>query len=160
VMGCVLTKLHGLSGEPVPSFVDLMQGRPLVRNSARPGFLGPTYQPFRPDISALFPRALEPGMVKELAAKGARHMTRLTLGAGLNAERLHDRTSLLASLDQIRREVDARGAMDAMDSFNQQAVGMLTSGRFAAAMDLSKEDPRSLAEYTCAEPTFEDVEGT
>jgi uncharacterized protein (DUF1501 family) len=38
--------------------------------------------------------------------------------------------------------------MDALDSFTQQAVGILTSGRFAAAMDLSKEDPRWLARYT------------
>ena len=39
------------ASDVAPSFVDLMQGRPFVRNSARPGFLGPTYQPFRPDIS-------------------------------------------------------------------------------------------------------------
>jgi len=44
-MGCVVSKLRGAPTDPVPPFVDLMQGRPLVRNSARPGFLGPAYGP-------------------------------------------------------------------------------------------------------------------
>jgi uncharacterized protein (DUF1501 family) len=160
VMGAVLTKLRGVTGDAVPSFVDLMQGRPLVRNSARPGFLGPSYQPFRPDLSQMFSRPLEEGMKKELAALGAGHTNRLTLSAGLSAERLHDRAGLRADLDQMRRAVDARGMMDALDKFSQQAVGILTSGRFADAMDLSKEDPRSLAEYTVPEPTVPDRVGT
>src|SRR4029453_17666711 len=41
-------------------------------------------------------------------------------------------------------QVDRSGMMDALDSFTKQAVGILTSGRFAAAMDLSVEDPRML----------------
>ena len=58
-MGCVVGKLRGTPADVAPPFVDLMQGRPLVRNSARPGFLGPAYQAFRPDISHLFERQLE-----------------------------------------------------------------------------------------------------
>ena len=89
--GAVVAKLQGSPNDPAPPFVDLMQGRPLVRNSARPGFLGPTYNPFRPDISHLFARELEPGMVNELARRGANHTLRLTLtdevNAGLRAER-------------------------------------------------------------------------
>src|SRR5262249_11362919 len=38
VMGSILAKLRGSSSDRSPSFVDLMQGRPLVRDSARPGF--------------------------------------------------------------------------------------------------------------------------
>src|SRR4051812_45120003 len=34
-MGCVVTKLQGSRNDTAPSFVDLMQGRPYVRNSAR-----------------------------------------------------------------------------------------------------------------------------
>jgi hypothetical protein len=61
-MGCVVSNLMGSPDDAAPAFVDLMQGRPLVRNSARPGFLGPSFSPFRPDLSALFPRELEAGM--------------------------------------------------------------------------------------------------
>src|ERR671937_1060089 len=68
-LGSVVAKLRGSPQDVAPPFVDLMQGRPLVRNSARPGFLGPTYNPFRPDISRMFARELEPGMKRELAAR-------------------------------------------------------------------------------------------
>lgn len=148
-MGCVLSHLWGEdASQDVPCFVDLMQGRPLVRNSARPGFLGPIVQPFRPDISKEFPRALEDGMKIELQRQGANHRTELALNATLNAQRLHQRGTLLAELDRLRRAVDASGMMDAMDRFHQQAAGILLSGRFAEALDLSKADPRTLDHYT------------
>jgi hypothetical protein len=149
-LGSVVAKLRGSPADVVPPFVDLMQGRPLVRNSARPGFIGPSYQPFRPDISKMFARELEPGMMKELAARGADHTIRLTLVDGLSAERLNDRTRLLADFDRSRRALDASGAMEAMDRFTQQAVSILTSGRLAAALDLDKEPPAVLERYTPA----------
>ena len=146
-LGCVVNKLQGRASDPAPGFVDLMQGRALVRNSARPGFLGPACAPFRPDISHLFRRELEPGMKGELARRGESHTQRLSLLAELSAQRLTNRTSLLAGLDKLRRRADASGMMDAMDSFTQQAVGILTSGAFASALDLSLEDPRVLSRY-------------
>jgi len=149
-IGSVVARLLGSSRDAAPQFVDLMQGRPLVRNSARPGFLGPTYNPFRPDISKMFARELEDGMKKELAARGANHTVRLTLVDGVSAERLRDRKQLLAGFDRIRCDLDASGAMGAMDRFNQQAATILTSGKFAAALDLSQESPRVLERYTPA----------
>ena len=146
-LGCVVDRLLGSSGN-APAFVDLMQGRPLARNSARPGFLGPAYKPFRPDISHLFKRELETGMQGELARLGQDHQVNLKLIAGLNAERLDDRVGLLQQFDGIRRTSDKSGMMHAMDRFNQQAVGILTSGKFADALDLTKEDPKLLEQYT------------
>jgi uncharacterized protein (DUF1501 family) len=147
-LGSVVAKLRGSADDPAPPFVDLMQGRPLVRNSARPGFLGPTFIPFRPDISKMFARELEPGMKKELAARGENHAIRLTLVDGLTPGRLYDRTRLRAAFDDARRDLDAGGGMEAMDRFTQQAASILTSGRFAAAMDLSKEPAKVLERYT------------
>ncbi len=153
-MGCVVNKLLGSSEDTTPAFVDLMQGRPLVRNSARPGFLGPSYQPFRPDLSKLFQRELEAGMKGELKRLGAEQTVSLKLNTSLSHTRLDDRRSLLAGLDQIKRNVDASGMMNAMDRFQQQAVGILTSGKFADAMDLTKEDPAALARYTAPSANF------
>ena len=147
-MGSVVSHLFGRPDDPAPPFIDLMQGRPLVRNSARPGFLGPAFQPFRPDISHLFHRELEPGMKGELARQGKNHTLELSLNGTLTADRLDTRQGLLASLDRIRRDLDAGGMMDAMDQFNQQAVGILTSGRLADAIDLESEDPEVLQRYT------------
>jgi len=147
-MGSVLTKLLSKAEQAAPTFVDIMQGRPLVRNSARPGFLGPAYQPFRPDISGLFERPLEPGMKNELARLGSEHATSLVLNEHLSPQRLTDRTSLLGGLDRLRRNIDSSGMMGAMDQFTQQAVNILTSGRLAEAMDLEKVDPATKALYT------------
>jgi hypothetical protein len=147
-LGSVVSRLRGSVRDEIPSFVDLMQGRPLVRNSARPGFLGMSYQAFRPDISKMFARELEPGMKKELARRGANHSVRLTLTEGLSFERLHERRRLLGELDAVRRSLDASGVMEAMDHFSQQAMSILTSGRLAAALDLSKEPLAVLERYT------------
>jgi hypothetical protein len=147
-MGSILSKLYGQPDDPAPTFVDLMQGRPLVRNSARPGYLGPAFSPFRPDISHRFQRELEAGMKGELARLGPEHSLALTLDPALTLTRLDNRRSLLASFDAVRRQVDASGMMDAMDRFQQQAVGILTAGRLAAALDLDCEDPRTIAHYT------------
>jgi hypothetical protein len=149
-MGCVVAKLQGQADAVAPPFVDLMQGRPLVRNSARPGFLGPSFSPFRPDISKMFERELETGMKGELSRLGGDHATSLTLNESLSIERLNSRRSLLSGLDRIKRKVDASGMMNAMDSFTHQAISILTSGKFADAMDLSKEDPKVVARYTAA----------
>ena len=162
-LGSVLSKLKGSPQDRAPSFVDIMQGRGLVRNSARPGFLGPAHQPFRPDISELFQRELEKGMQGELKRLGTDHQVSLKLNPSLSIQRLENRTTLLSELDSIRRQVDASGMMDAMDRFSQQAVSILTSGRMADAMDFSKEDPASLARYTPssrkADPRFYTTEG-
>ncbi|MFP6656979.1 MAG: DUF1501 domain-containing protein [Pirellulales bacterium] len=147
-MGSIVSKLLSQPTDPVPAFVDLMQGRPLVRNSARPGFLGPAYGPFRPDMSKMFNRQLEDSMKKELAQLGKNHATSLTINAELQGTRLTDRKQLLSALDQFHREVDATGAMEAVDRFTQQAIGILTSGRFAEALDLAEEDPKVVARYT------------
>lgn len=147
-LGSVVAKLQGSPTDAAPSFVDLMQGRPLVRNSARPGFLGPAYQAFRPDISQLFARELEPGMKRELTRLGANHSISLKLDGAINIDRLTERTELLARFDLFRREVDSSGMMDAMDRFTQQAVGILTSGQLADALDFNREDSRVLNRYT------------
>ena len=154
-MGCVVSKLCGSTDDAAPTFVDLMQGRPFVRNSARPGFLGPAYKPFRPDISEMFARPLEDGMKRELAALGSNHATSLSLSGDIDAGRLSDRGHLLDQLDRVRRNVDASGMMDAMDRFHQQAASILTSGRFADALDLSQISDRELDRYTASTSTVE-----
>lgn len=146
-MGCAVDKLFGSTGE-APAFVDMMQGRPLARNSARAGFLGPVFKPFRPDISHLFRRELEKGMQGELARLGANHQVSLKLLPDIKAARLDDRAGLLHSFDSIRRYADNSRMMDALDRFNQQALGILLSGKFGDALDLEREDPKVLAQYT------------
>jgi len=64
----------------------------------------------------------------------------------LSAERMTSRQSLLSSLDRMRREADASGAMDGVDSYRQQAYDLIL-GSARDAFDLSKEDPKVLQRY-------------
>ena len=66
---------------------------------------------------------------------------------GVTVDRLSDRRTLLTSFDRFRRDVDASGMMTGMDSFQQQALGVLTSSQLLQALDVSKEDPRLRERY-------------
>ena len=61
------------------------------------------------------------------------------LPQGVNLERVGDRRNLLASFDQVRRDVDASGELDALDRFGRQAWEMLTSNAARNAFDLDRE---------------------
>ncbi|MCP4506938.1 MAG: DUF1501 domain-containing protein, partial [Fuerstiella sp.] len=87
------------------------------------GYLGSVYQPFRP--------------------KGGE----LKLNASMTADRLQSRTDLLQGLDNLCREADQSGQMEALDVYAQQAVDVVTSGRVADALDLKKEDPKLQERY-------------
>ena len=61
--------------------------------------------------------------------------------------RIDDRLAMLEGMDKFRREIDKTGAMEAMDSFNQQAMEMLTSDKVREAFDLSKESKKARERY-------------
>jgi len=61
--------------------------------------------------------------------------------------RLDDRVGLLRQFDRLRRDVDQRGTLDAVDEFNRMAIDILTADKARQAFDLSKEDPRLVAQY-------------
>lgn len=90
------------------------------------GFLPPVYRDYQPD--------------------GEGHAN-LRLQGTINAGRLTDRKQLLDNLDRIRRDVDQRGSMTALDSFNERAITVITSGTLANALSTEKEDPRCLERY-------------
>ncbi len=74
---------------------------------------------------------------------------------GVTLERLQDRVSLMKGFDDLDRKIDKSGLMDGMDTFNRQALDILTSSKLRDAVDLSKEKPESLARYGVDDPAFE-----
>ena len=129
--GSVVAKVQGATGAETPPFVSLCyQTTHGPYNEPGPGFLGASYSPFRPM-----------GPTKDDMVLN-----------GVTVERLGDRKALLASVDKYRRDVDASGMMRGMDTFTQQAMGLLTSSKLADALDLSKEDPRTVARYGTGDP--------
>jgi hypothetical protein len=118
-LGAVVSKFQGSSQSNVPLFVDLT-------GHTEHGYLGPVHGGFRPD---------GPG-------RANLSLNRVTV------DRLGDRQRLLSGLDRLKRDIDSHGMMDAMDSFTSRAVGVITSGKMANALDLKLEDPRIRARYS------------
>jgi len=126
-IGATISKLLPPGAKEIPSFIGLAPKahHPPYGSPGLPGFLGPAYSAFRPNGAG---------------------MDDLTLN-GITSDRLADRRALLASFDRFRRDVDGSGVMEGLDTFNQEAFGVLTSSRLLEALDLSKEDPKVRERY-------------
>lgn len=125
-MGACVAKILGATDAAVPPFIGLeprMQHRPY--NAATAGFTGVGCESFKPAADSRSDMVLN----------------------GITTERLGDRRALLAAVDRFRRDVDTSGLMSGLDTFNQQAFGMLTSSRLLEALDAKGEDPKLLERY-------------
>jgi uncharacterized protein (DUF1501 family) len=70
----------------------------------------------------------------------------------MSEKRLNDRNALLGELDKFRRDTDDSGAMKAMDRFTQDAIDVVTSPKFSAALDVGKEPASSRERYGADNP--------
>ena len=122
-IGSVMSKFMGASQETpygvAPTAVD-------INGWTRPGFLGQTHSAYRPDSTG---------------------RSNLQLNRSVSVDRLDDRRQLLSGLDRLSRDADSSGMMNALDSFNERAVGIITSGKLYNALDTKQEDPRLLDKY-------------
>src|SRR4029453_18870863 len=118
-IGSVVSKLQGPTAPDMPAFVGLSpkMGHAPWSDPGHPGFLGPAHAPFNPNG----------GGASDMVLKD------------ISLERLNDRRALLASFDTFRRDTDANGGLEAMDSFTQQAFGVLTSSRLPETLNLEKK---------------------
>jgi len=99
---------------------------------AGPAYLGPSYEPFK-----LTGDPNDPGFeVPNIGLSDARQI-----------ERLHRRVSLRRRFDDLRRDIHRAGEMDAVDSFEAQALDLLTGREAALAFDLSREEPTVRERY-------------
>lgn len=122
-IGSVMSKLWGPSQSTdsgtAPTFVDLT-------GWTKTGFAGQINAGFRPDNQG---------------------RQNLSLPKNISLERLDDRKALLTGLDRMQRSIDQSGMLNAIDSYTDRAVGIVTSGELAKAMDLRREDPKRLQQY-------------
>ncbi|HUE71053.1 MAG TPA: DUF1501 domain-containing protein [Pirellulaceae bacterium] len=124
-------ELANVGGRPsIGSVVSKLQGPTasgsppyIAYNQGHEGFLGASHKPYHPQGGDL------------------------RLVGGITEERLSTRTNLLSTMDRIRRDVDGSGKMKAFDAFTQRAVGVVTSGKVADALDLGKEDEKVRERY-------------
>ncbi|MGC4003138.1 MAG: DUF1501 domain-containing protein [Pirellulales bacterium] len=118
-LGAVVSKLHGTTNGSVPRFIDL-------NGHTKHGFLGAVYGGFRPE-----------GNGRE----------NLKLRTDVSLDRLSDRANLLKEIDGLRRTTDNSRMMEAMDSFNQRAIDVVTGSKMAQALKLEDESPKLRDRY-------------
>jgi hypothetical protein len=71
----------------------------------------------------------------------------LKLPNGLTIDQLDHRMAMLKQLDKMRRDVDASGLIDGMDTFTQQAWNLVTSPAVQKAFDIGQEDEKLRERY-------------
>ncbi len=111
-MGASLEKSMGPRVKGVPCSVAMS---PHTR--ATGGFFGPAYTPFKPTQTGL---------------------ADMNLDATLTLDRLDDRLALLGQIDQLRRQVDQSGTMDALDRHHHTAFDVLANPKLVDALDLAQ----------------------
>ena len=131
-IGATVSKLLGPTNPSVPPFVGLSPntGHPPYGSPGLPGFLGVGHAAFRPSGPTQ----------KDMVLKG------------ISEERLDNRKALLASVDSLKRDLDASGMMEGMDAINQQAFNILTSSKLADALDISQESEETRERYGKGSP--------
>jgi len=115
------------------------------RTDGLPQYVGVQKAPFmtKPMYLGVSHKAFETGdpSQKGFAPKN------LTLATGIDNERLNDRRSLVSGFDQMRRDLDHAGSLNAIDEFRASAFDILTSTRVASAFDISSESNETRDRY-------------
>jgi Protein of unknown function (DUF1501) len=110
-----------------PAAVDPRVPRPEARgNLSATGTYGAGYAPFIPGGNGQLQKDME---------------------LRLPHDRFNDRRQLLGEVDRLNRQMDQGGQLEALDDIHRQAYQLLLGGGVSKAMDLSNEDPATLARY-------------
>ncbi len=138
-LGSCVSKLKGANQPGLPAYVGLPSAESVY---LYPGYMGASYlggehDPFAVNNES---RYLHHSYNTRVEAP-----TCFKAPAGIDQSRAQDRSSLLASLDRLRRDVDSTGVMDVMDAHHQSAMSLVFGGVAMEAFDISKE-PLEIAE--------------
>ncbi|MBM3996845.1 MAG: DUF1501 domain-containing protein [Planctomycetes bacterium] len=118
--GAIASWQRGYGSNVMPPYV-AVPGRIYM---VRPSYLGPQHGPLN---------ANDPSQPNYRLASAS-------LPYGVDSGRLDDRRALRDQFDQLRRDLDASGQMNAGDQFRRTALQMLTSQGVARAFDIQQEN--------------------
>ena len=125
--GAVVAKQLGRKNPKLPAYVMI----PKMVPGTGAAYLGSGCNPFE--------------TIADPAKGGSFQVPNLGLPAGISLQRLDGRRALLDGLDNLRRDVDRSGQIEAMDQFDQRAWDMLSGKDARDAFDLDAE-PRTVRE--------------
>ncbi len=135
MLGSWVSKVKGPVNPGVPANLSLVY--PVWGGSGNAGFIGSAHAPM--SLVERDPKASPSNMTLK----------------GITLERLRDRERLVKSMDNFRRTLDNSEAVASMDTYNQQAMSILSSLGLADALDLSKEDPAVVERYGKNDPAYQ-----
>lgn len=140
-VGSYVARVRGPNRPGLPAFVGLPAAQSVYLFPGYQGsaYLGPAYNPFDVDREQKYLAANAKTVV------GTPRWLKNFSGAA--QERARGQKDLLSTFDTLRRDLDASGVMDAMDSYQQQALDMVLGGQARVAFDLDKEDPKLADRY-------------
>jgi hypothetical protein len=119
--GSIVSKQLGGLTPHLPAYVMI----PRLLPGAGAAYLGVAHKPFETHADPANPSPFR--------------LPNFELAGGISVNRLGDRRALLRDFDQMRRDLDASGQLDALDRFQQQAWSILTSPAAREAFDLDRE---------------------
>jgi hypothetical protein len=134
--GSIVSRQLGHLTPELPAYVMI----PRMLPGAGSAYLGVAHKPFETQADP--------------AVRGPFRVPNFSLPSGVSLEQVGDRRGLLRSFDNIRRELDQSGQLQALDRYNQQAWDILTSPKAREAFDLDSE-PAHLRERYGFQPAFD-----
>lgn len=139
-IGSIVGKHHGSNARGLPPYVAFNKSN---SHLAFAGYLGREYDPFLGNRAAVLPEYDLVGVRTGRTTGGEMFQ----FAGGLSHERLLSRTALMEDLDRLRRDLDQRGSLAAMDSYSRQAVDLVAGARAQEAFDLSREPEETRQRY-------------
>jgi hypothetical protein len=134
--GSIVSKQLGHLTPHLPAYVMI----PRMVPGTGPAYLGVAHKPFETGADP--------------ARDGPFQVPNFSFPQGVTLEQIGDRRALLGSFDQLRRDLDNSGQMQAVNRFHQQAWDILTSSAARDAFDLDKE-PAPVRERYGFMPAFD-----
>jgi hypothetical protein len=134
--GSVVSKQLSHENPTLPAYVMIPRNVP----GTGPAYLGVAHKAFETQADPANP--------------GPFQVPNFSTAQGVTLEQIGDRKQLLASFDQMRRDIDQTGQMAALDRFGRQAWDILTSPAARDAFDLDRE-PALLRERYGFMPAFD-----
>lgn len=128
--GSVIARAVGPRSPNMPAYVTIPRSEAFGYQGAL--YLGAAYQPF--EVGA------DPNAADFRVAN-------LALPQGLTLDAVRSRAAALREFDTLRRDIDASGVLEGLDTFKSQALEMVTGDRVRRAFDIQKEDPRLRDRY-------------
>lgn len=139
-LGSYIARVKGPNRPGLPAYVGLPAAQSIYLFPGYMGsaYLGPASNPF--DVNRTQSYLHHSYKIKV----GTPERLKNLLG---NKDRLKGRVNLVSAFDNLRRETDRTGSIDAMDKYQQQAADMVLGARARAAFDIDREDQRLIDRY-------------